>query len=105
MAGLLRGELYLQDHDGGQFRAGTGSRKPIARTIGAPNGIGPEIAAKPAAAMAGNPDIEVVLVGDEHVIRHYGERHATGTRLWSASNDLPAGDGVIRFHPVDALPP
>jgi len=40
-------------------------RKSVALTIGDPNGIGPEIAVKAAAAMAGNPDIKVVLVGDE----------------------------------------
>jgi 4-hydroxy-L-threonine phosphate dehydrogenase PdxA len=80
------------------------TRKTIALTIGDPNGIGPEIAVKAAAAMAGNPDLEVVLVGDEHVIRHHGERHATGTRLQPASNGPLANDTGILFHPVDALP-
>jgi 4-hydroxy-L-threonine phosphate dehydrogenase PdxA len=80
------------------------TRKTIALTIGDPNGIGPEIAVKAAAAMAGNPDIAVVLVGDEHVIRHHGERYAAGARLQPVSNGSPAGDAVIQFHPVDALP-
>lgn len=63
--------------------------KTIALTIGDPNGIGPEIAVKAAAALRGNPDLRIILVGDEHVIRHY---------------DGVSDDGV-RLHPVDALPP
>ncbi|HLS84793.1 MAG TPA: 4-hydroxythreonine-4-phosphate dehydrogenase PdxA [Burkholderiales bacterium] len=43
----------------------------IAIAIGDPNGIGPEIAVKAAAHFAASP-IEPILVGDEHVIRHYG---------------------------------
>jgi 4-hydroxythreonine-4-phosphate dehydrogenase len=81
------------------------TRKTIALTIGDPNGIGPEIAVKAAAAMAGNADIGVVLVGDEHVIRHHGERHAAGMRLQPASNGSSASEPVILFHPVDALAP
>ncbi len=52
--------------------------KTIALTIGDPNGIGPEIAVKAAAQLLGSADIRVILVGDEHVIRHYGERCAAG---------------------------
>ena len=61
--------------------------KTIALTIGDPNGIGPEIAVKAAAALRGYPNISVILVGDEHVVRHYG----------GSSNG-------IRLHAVDALP-
>jgi 4-hydroxy-L-threonine phosphate dehydrogenase PdxA len=64
------------------------SIKTIALTIGDPNGIGPEIAVKAAAALRDNNDIGVVLVGDEYVIRHYGEHCIDG----------------IRLHAVDALP-
>jgi 4-hydroxy-L-threonine phosphate dehydrogenase PdxA len=60
--------------------------KTIALTIGDPNGIGPEIAVKAAIALRGSHNIRVVLVGDEHVVRHYGA--------------LPD----IELHRVDALP-
>jgi 4-hydroxy-L-threonine phosphate dehydrogenase PdxA len=43
----------------------------IAVAIGDPNGIGPEIAVK-AAALFKNSQIEPILVGDRHVIEHYG---------------------------------
>jgi 4-hydroxy-L-threonine phosphate dehydrogenase PdxA len=52
----------------------------IALAIGDPNGIGPEIAVKAVAAIADDA-IEPVLVGDAHVIRHYGaprSLHAVG---------------------------
>ena len=62
--------------------------KTIALTIGDPNGIGPEIALKAATTLRGNRDIRIILIGDEHVLRHYG--------------DVPDG---IRMHPVNALPP
>ena len=61
--------------------------KTIALTIGDPNGIGPEIAVKAAMALRGSHDLRVVLVGDEHVLGHYG--------------GLAEG---IQLHPVDALP-
>ena len=64
--------------------------KTIALTIGDPNGIGPEIAVKAATALRDSSDIRVILVGDEHVIKHYGAR-SDGDR--------------IRIHPVEALPP
>jgi 4-hydroxy-L-threonine phosphate dehydrogenase PdxA len=43
----------------------------IAVAIGDPNGIGPEIAVK-AAALFQKSTVEVILVGDRHVIEHYG---------------------------------
>ena len=61
--------------------------KTIALTIGDPNGIGPEIALKAATTLRGNRDIRIILVGDEHVLSHYG--------------DISNG---IRMHPVNALP-
>ncbi len=61
--------------------------KTIALTIGDPNGIGPEIALKAATTLRGNRDIRIILVGDEHVLSHYG--------------DMSNG---IRMHPVNALP-
>jgi 4-hydroxythreonine-4-phosphate dehydrogenase len=65
------------------------STQPIALAIGDPNGIGPEIAVKAAAALAaGGP--RVVLVGDRFVIDAYARRYAKGVALDVA--------------PVDALP-
>ncbi len=43
----------------------------IAVAIGDPNGIGPEIAVKAAQRFA-NSSVQPILVGDEHVARHYG---------------------------------
>ena len=56
----------------------------IAIAIGDPNGIGPEIAVK--AARLAPAGIEPVLVGDPHVLLHYGA-------------------GGLDVHPVDALAP
>lgn len=77
--------------------------KTIALTIGDPNGIGPEIAVKAAAALLGNSDIRVVLVGDENVIRHYGEQCAPAHQFQLFQSGSPAR-GAILLHPVDGLP-
>ena len=76
--------------------------KTIALTIGDPNGIGPEIAVKAAAHLCDNAHLRVILVGDEHVIRHYGERCAPGVVFHDFAAGLPK-DAVL-IHPVDALP-
>jgi 4-hydroxythreonine-4-phosphate dehydrogenase len=79
------------------------NRKTIALTIGDPNGIGPEIAIKAAAALLGNDDIRVVLIGDEYVIRHYGELCAPSApfrRFESGSSSRCA----LLLHAVDVLP-
>jgi 4-hydroxy-L-threonine phosphate dehydrogenase PdxA len=76
--------------------------KAIALTIGDPNGIGPEIAVKAAAHLLGSADIRVILVGDEHVIRHYGERCAEGVKFHDYAATPPKD--TILIHPVDALP-
>jgi 4-hydroxy-L-threonine phosphate dehydrogenase PdxA len=77
--------------------------KTIALTIGDPNGIGPEIAVKAAVHLLGKRDLRVVLVGDEHVIRHYGERVGPHARFRSFTSSSSAADDIL-FHPVDALP-
>jgi 4-hydroxy-L-threonine phosphate dehydrogenase PdxA len=77
--------------------------KTIALTIGDPNGIGPEIAVKAAAALLGNADIRVVLVGDEHVIRHYGERCANSVRFLNFAPGSSSNSAIL-VHPVEALP-
>ncbi|MCC4254487.1 4-hydroxythreonine-4-phosphate dehydrogenase PdxA [Sphingobium naphthae] len=58
----------------------------IALAIGDPNGIGPEIAVK-AVIQSGALDPRLVLIGDEHVVRHY------------------AADIPVRTVSPDALPP
>ena len=82
--------------------------KTIALTIGDPNGIGPEIAVKAAADLRDGHDVRVVLVGDEHVIRHYLERVTDGARLQAFTGGAPVdkapADRAILFHAVDALP-
>jgi 4-hydroxy-L-threonine phosphate dehydrogenase PdxA len=77
--------------------------KTIALTIGDPHGIGPEIAVKAAAALVGNSDIRVVLVGDEHVIRHYGDLCAPAVPFRPFERTSPSRDAIL-LHPVDALP-
>jgi 4-hydroxythreonine-4-phosphate dehydrogenase len=79
------------------------SVKTIALTIGDPNGIGPEIAVKAAAALLGNENIRIVLVGDEHVIRHYGECCANNVRFLHFGPGS-SSDNTILVHPVEALP-
>jgi 4-hydroxythreonine-4-phosphate dehydrogenase len=81
----------------------TGGAKTIALTIGDPNGIGPEIAVKAAVALQGSDDIRVVLVGDEHVIRHYGERCTPGATFQQFAANASSNDAVA-LHPVDVLP-
>src|SRR5215470_1195953 len=77
--------------------------RTIALTIGDPNGIGSEIAVKAAADLRRNEDIRVVLVGDDHVVRHYVDRVGGGASLQRFAGE-PASDGAILFHAVDALP-
>ncbi|MBR0706952.1 PdxA family dehydrogenase [Bradyrhizobium liaoningense] len=75
----------------------------IALTIGDPNGIGPEIAVKAAGALAGQSSLNVILVGDGHVIRHYAERHANGIKLISHENRRSDDHPAIYWHSVDSL--
>jgi 4-hydroxythreonine-4-phosphate dehydrogenase len=81
----------------------TGGARTIALTIGDPNGIGPEIAVKAAAALQGSDDIRVVLVGDEHVIRHYGKQCVPGATFRRFAANASSGDAIV-LHPVDVLP-
>jgi 4-hydroxythreonine-4-phosphate dehydrogenase len=78
--------------------------KTIALTIGDPNGIGPEIAVKAAAALRGHDDVRVVLLGDEAVIRHYGDRCAPGIKLKPFAGGAASASDAIWMHCVDALP-
>jgi 4-hydroxy-L-threonine phosphate dehydrogenase PdxA len=73
----------------------------IAIAIGDPNGIGPEIAVK-AAAREADGRLQPVLVGDEHVIRHYAQRHAPGRALQAFDPGADA-QGALSYVAVDAL--
>ncbi|HEY4439844.1 MAG TPA: 4-hydroxythreonine-4-phosphate dehydrogenase PdxA [Candidatus Elarobacter sp.] len=64
----------------------------VALTIGDPNGIGPEIAVKAAAVLAGAWPEPPILVGDQAVIEHYVALHAPRVLVRIAAVDaLPAG--------------
>jgi 4-hydroxythreonine-4-phosphate dehydrogenase len=76
---------------------------PIALTLGDPNGIGPEIAVKAAAELAHAEGPRVVLVGDEYVIRHYHERHASACPLTPFISGMAGIRKQILFHRVDEL--
>jgi 4-hydroxy-L-threonine phosphate dehydrogenase PdxA len=73
----------------------------IAIAIGDPNGIGPEIAVKAAAGAVGGT-LQAVLVGDEHVIRHYAQRHAAGLALQPFDAAMPVV-GALSYVAVDVL--
>ena len=76
----------------------------IALTIGDPNGIGPEIAVKAAAALAAAGP-RIVLVGDPFVIRAYAARIASGFTVRAITTEVAHGvPGSIDVLPVDALP-
>lgn len=78
-----------------------GGVKRIALAIGEPNGIGPEIAVKAAAALHGH-GVELVLVGDAFVLQHYVQRHAPQLAL-VPFDGAPVASG-LPFVDVPALP-
>jgi len=78
--------------------------RTIALAIGDPNGIGPEIAVKAAAALRGSVDLRVVLVGDEHVIRHYGMHCVDGAKFQNIAGAAEGSRDAILMHGVDAMP-
>lgn len=71
------------------------STQAIALPIGDPNGIGPEIAVKAAAALAGNGP-RILLIGDRFVIDSYAQRFAT---------DIPLDIVAVDTLPRDAFSP
>ncbi|HZY14858.1 MAG TPA: 4-hydroxythreonine-4-phosphate dehydrogenase PdxA [Beijerinckiaceae bacterium] len=79
------------------------SRKTIALAIGDPNGIGPEIAVKAARQFAGDPRIELVLVGDEHVVRFYAE-HVAADMPIGLFGEAEKHARALKLLPVDCLP-
>lgn len=76
--------------------------KRIAVALGEPNGIGPEIAVKAASELHGQVDL--VLVGDDFLIRHYVERFAPQLRPVKFEGGGAADAGTISFVDVPALP-
>jgi 4-hydroxy-L-threonine phosphate dehydrogenase PdxA len=75
----------------------------VALAIGDPNGVGPEIAVKAAARLSREGGPNVVLVGDEFVIRSYGELCETDAVL-KAFEGGKSAPGVLQFLAVNSLP-
>ena len=84
-----------------------GERRRIAIAIGDPNGIGPEIALKAAAAHLGDGAIQPVLVGDVPVLAHYRKLlgiAATLSPLDAARPDTIAVADVMALEPAHFAP-
>ncbi|MET0279312.1 MAG: 4-hydroxythreonine-4-phosphate dehydrogenase PdxA [Pseudorhodoplanes sp.] len=80
------------------------SSDQIALTIGDPNGIGPEIAVKAAVScLDDEAGMSAILVGDEHVIRHYVDRLYPDRTLLRFAYDH-SEHRALRYQPVTALP-
>jgi 4-hydroxythreonine-4-phosphate dehydrogenase len=73
-------------------------RPTIALAIGDPNGIGPEIAVKAAAALD-DSQLRTVLVGDAFIVRHYAAQAARDF----AVREIAAGDAPVE-RTIDVLP-
>ena len=78
-------------------------RKSVALAIGDPNGIGPEIAVKAARQFADDPRLELLLIGDEHVVRFYAERLAAEMPI-SRLGDKEGNSRALNLLPVQSLP-
>lgn len=76
---------------------------PVALTIGDPNGIGPEIAIKAAAALMQEGEIAPILVGDPDVIAHYAKELAPD-RTCVAFGAAPKS-GAFNVFPAGELAP
>lgn len=59
----------------------TASRKQVIVTVGDPNGIGPEVAVKAAAALHDKPDLRPVVVGDLHLVKPISDKLGFGICL------------------------
>jgi 4-hydroxythreonine-4-phosphate dehydrogenase len=75
----------------------------VALAIGDPNGVGPEIAVKAAARLSREGGPNVVLVGDEFVIRFYAELCEKHAALEAFDGGKPA-PGALQFLAVHSLP-
>jgi 4-hydroxy-L-threonine phosphate dehydrogenase PdxA len=79
------------------------STATVALTIGDPNGVGPEIAVKAAARLSREGGPNVVLVGDEYVIRFYAELCQKDVTLHAFVRAKP-NPGILQFLAVNSLP-
>jgi 4-hydroxy-L-threonine phosphate dehydrogenase PdxA len=79
------------------------STATVALTIGDPNGVGPEIAVKAAARLSREGGPNVVLVGDEYVIRFYAELCQKDVTLHAFVGAKP-NPGILQFLAVNSLP-
>jgi len=70
----------------------------IAIPVGDPNGIGPEIALKTAAAYAGRDDVAITLFGPENVLQHTADALGLGAALAAAVVESTAAlaSGALR---------
>ena len=75
----------------------------VALAIGDPNGVGPEIAVKAAARLSREDGPNVVLVGDEFVIRFYAELCEKDAAL-KAFDGGKSAPGALQLLAVDSLP-
>lgn len=71
-------------------------------TIGDPNGVGPELAVKAAAALRHEPATVPVLVGDRYVIEPHATREGLGIR--ETDGAVEPDPDVLDLLPVAALP-
>jgi 4-hydroxy-L-threonine phosphate dehydrogenase PdxA len=79
------------------------SAATVALAIGDPNGVGPEIAVKAAARLSREGGPNVVLVGDEYVIRFYTELYQKDVTLQAFIGAKP-NPGILQFLAVNSLP-
>jgi 4-hydroxythreonine-4-phosphate dehydrogenase len=77
--------------------------KTIAVAIGDPHGIGPEIAVKGAREFADDRAIDIVLLGDEHVVRFYAQRFAPDLPIEVFGRASGSARG-LKLLPVSSLP-
>ncbi|MHA6796987.1 PdxA family dehydrogenase [Pseudonocardia bannensis] len=78
-------------------------RPRVLLTVGDPNGIGPEVAVKAAAALTDEPDLAPVVVGDHEVVEPHAVR--AGLRIRHTDGSAEPRSGVLDLLPVAALPP
>lgn len=71
-------------------------------TVGDPNGVGPEIAVKAAAALAGEPEPAPIVVADPYVVQDWAQQ--VGLRLREVDGPVAPQPGVLDVLPVVALP-
>jgi 4-hydroxy-L-threonine phosphate dehydrogenase PdxA len=79
------------------------ARRRVLLTIGDPNGVGPEVAVKAAAALAREPGLVPVVVGDRYVVEPLAT--AAGLRIRETDGSAEPEPDALDLLPVTALPP